>query len=57
MERLKGVNEKLEEDVRRYKSKLDKIEQYSRHDCLIFTGIKEDNSRREDISRKDFTNF
>ena len=47
-ERLKGVNEKLEEDVRRYESKLDEIEQYSRRDCLTFTGIKEDNSRRED---------
>ena len=51
MERLKGVNEKLEEDVRRYESKLDEIEQYSRRDCLIFTGIKEDISGREDTDK------
>ena len=51
MERLKGVNEKLEKDIRKYESKLDEIEQYSRRDCLIFTGIKEDNSRREDTDK------
>ena len=46
VERLKGVNAKLEEDVRRYESKLDEIKQYSRRHCLIFTGIKEDNHRK-----------
>ena len=50
-ERLKGVNGKLEKDVRKYESKLNEIEQYSRRDCLISTGIKEDNSRREDTDK------
>ena len=42
IETLKFARQTLGEDVNNAVKKLDEIEQYSRRNCLIFTGIKED---------------
>ena len=42
MENLKRLNEKLINDVRIAGKQMDELEQYSRRNCLIFKGIKED---------------
>ena len=49
VESLKRLNEKLSNDVRNAGKQMDELEQYSRRNCLIFTGIKEDSDPgRED---------
>ena len=49
MESLKRLNEKLSNDVRNAGKQMDELEQYSRRNCLILTGIKEDSDPgRED---------
>ena len=49
VETLTYARQTLGEDVNNAVKKLDKIEQYSRRNCLIFTGIKEDSyPSRED---------
>ena len=49
MESLKRLNEKLSNDVRNAGKQMDELERYSRRNCLIFTGIKEDSDPgRED---------
>ena len=42
VESLKRLNEKLSNDVRNASKQMDELEQYSRRNCVIFTGIKED---------------
>ena len=49
VESLKRLNENLSNDVRNAGKQMDELEQYSRRNCLIFTGIKEDS----DPSRED----
>ena len=49
VETLKYARQTLGQDVNNAVKKLDEIEQYSRRNCLIFTGIKED----PDPSRED----
>ena len=46
---LKRLNEKLSNNVRNAGKQMVELEQYSRRNCLIFTGIKEDS----DPGRKD----
>ena len=49
VESLKRFNEKLSNDVRNAGKQMDELEQYSRRNCLIFIGIKEDSDPgRED---------
>ena len=49
VESLKRLNEKLSNYVRNAGKQMDELEQYSRWNCLIFTGIKEDSDPgRED---------
>ena len=51
VESLKRLNEKLSDDVRNAGKQMDELEQYSRRNCLIFAGIKEDSDPgREDTS-------
>ena len=46
---LKRLNEKLSNNVRNAGKQMDELEQYSRRNCLMFTGIKEDSDPgRED---------
>ena len=49
VESLKQLNERSSDDVRNAGKQIDELEQYSRRNFLIFTGIKEDS----DPSRKD----
>ena len=42
VESLKRLNEKLSNDVRNAGKQMDELEQYSRRNCLIFTGINKD---------------
>ena len=54
VETLNYVRQTLGEDVNNAVRKLYKIEQYSHHNCLIFTGIKEDSDpSREDTDEVD----
>ena len=48
VETLKYARQTVGEDVNNAVKKLDKIEQYSRRNCLIFTRIKEDSDPRTD---------
>ena len=52
MESLKRLNEKFSNDVRNADKQMDELEQHSRRNFLIFTGIKEDsNPGREDTDK------
>ena len=53
VENLKRLNERLSNDVRNAGKQMDELEQYSRQNCLIFTGIKEDSDPDEIILNTD----